>query len=87
MSARTALVIGLWASLVVGAVQLFDGNIVHAAYALAVFGGGLLVTRAVVVAQIRWRRLRSWPRPGDGDEFPAGPRRVLLTEAGFARPE
>ena len=79
--------IGLWAALVVGAVQLFDGNVTRAAGALVVFGAGIVAARAAVVGRTRWTRLRSWPRPGEVEEFPSGPRRVLLVETGLIGPE
>jgi hypothetical protein len=87
MNTRAALMIGLWAALVVGTVQLFDGNIVHAAGAFVVFGIGIVAARGAVMSRARWVRLRSWPRPGEVEEFPAGPRRVLLAETGLTGPE
>jgi len=87
MNTRAVLMIGLWAAFVVGAVQLFDGDVAHVAFAFALFGVGILGGRAAIGARARWQRLRSWRRPGDVDEFPAGPRRVLLLETGLAGPE
>jgi hypothetical protein len=87
MNTRAVILVGLWAAMVVGAVQLFDGNVVHAAAALVLFGAGIFGARAVTVARARWRRLREWPRPGEAEPFPAGPRRVLLLETGLAGPE
>ena len=87
MNTWAVLMIGLWAAFVVGAVQLFDGDIAHVAVVFALFGAGILGARAAIVARARWQRLRSWRRPGDVDEFPAGPRRVLLLETGLAGPE
>ena len=80
--------IGLWAAIVVGAVQLYDGNIAHAAAALVRVRCGHRrrhVPRSV--GRARWSRLRSWPRPGEAEEYPAGPRRVLLVDTGLAGPE
>jgi len=79
--------VGLWAAFVVGAVQLFDGDIAHVAFAVAAFGVGILGARAAIRARARWQRRRSWRRPGAVDEFPAGPRRVLLLETGLSGPE
>ena len=86
MRARSLLTVGLWASQILGVVALVNGHAVGAALALVVFGLGLHGTRAVFLARDRWRRLRSWPRPGDPELFPAGPRRVLLIETGIVLP-
>jgi hypothetical protein len=86
MNTRAALQIGLWASLVVGAVTLFDGSAVRSAGALVVFGAGVLGAKAFGAARLRWLRVRSWPRPGESELFPAGPRRVPLVETGLAGP-
>jgi hypothetical protein len=87
MNTRVMLLMGLWAALVVGAIQLFDGDLAHVAGAFVLFGVGILVARGAIVARARWERLRSWRRPGEVDEYPAGPRRVLLVETGLAGPE
>jgi len=87
MNTRVVLLMGLWAGLVIGAIQLFAGDLAYVAGAFVVFGAGVLAARAAIVARARWQRLRTWPRPGDVDDFPAGPRRVLLLETGLANPE
>jgi len=86
MRARSLLTVGLWASQIVGVMALVNGHAVGAATALLVFGFGVYGTRAFFVARNRWRRLRWWPRPGDPELFPAGPRRVLLIETGIVLP-
>ena len=86
MRARSLLVVGLWASQVVGVVELVNGHAVRAALALIVFGMALHGARAFFMARDRWRRLRSWPRPGETELFATGPRRVLLVETGLVIP-
>jgi hypothetical protein len=86
MRTRSLFTVGLWASQILGVVALVNGHAVGAALALIVFGLGLHGTRAFFLARDRWRRLRSWPRPGETDLFPAGPRRVLLLETGLVIP-
>ena len=76
-------VIALWASFTAGAVQLFDRRPEHAGLAAAVAVGALLLARATMGVRRRWRRLRSWRRPGEPEVFAAGPRRVLLAETGL----
>ena len=84
MVIRVLLVAAMWASLVIGAMQLLHGAAVPAGVAAGVLAG-ILGARALVVARSRVRRLRSWPRPGD-PAFPSGPRRVLLSETSLAGP-
>lgn len=57
------------------------------AIVISTVGMTVLAGRVVVAARARWHRLRSWPRPGETELFPAGPRRVLLAETGLAGPE
>ncbi len=83
MKLRALFVMALWASIAGGAVQLLDGRLPHVLAAVAVVVIALLLARAVVAGRRRWRRLRSWRRPGEADLFPAGPRRVLLAETGL----
>ena len=84
MRLRTLFVMVFWASIAGGAAQLVDGRITHTAIAVVAAEAGLLIARAVVAARVRWRRLRSWPRPGETDPLPAGPRRVLLADTALA---
>ncbi len=84
MRLRTLFVMVFSASIVGGAVHLVDGRVTHTAMAIAAAGVVILAARAVVAARVRWRRLRSWPRPGEPELFPAGPRRVLLADTGLA---
>jgi hypothetical protein len=76
-------VIVLSASFAAGAMQLFDRRPAHAGLAAVVAVGGLLLVRVAMVVRRRWRRLRSWPRPGEPEVFAAGPRRVLLADTGL----
>ncbi len=69
-----------------GVVQLFDGRIAHTGVAAVGAVAVLLTVRGVVAVRKRWRRVRSWRRPGEADAFRPGPRRVLLVETGLAAP-
>lgn len=73
----------LWASFAAGAMQLFDRSPAHAGYAALVAVGALLSVRTAMVLRRRWRRLRSWRRPGEPEVFGTGPRRVLLADTGL----
>jgi len=88
---KTRLVLGilLWTSIVVGALRLFgDANDPIGVAAPVVMGGivgtSLLLAARGVTARVRRRRIRS--REPIESELPAGPRRVLLFEAGMAGP-
>ena len=91
MKTRFVLGILLWASIVVGAMQLFGDldDPIGAAAPLVIGGvvgtGVLLIVRAGSQRVRRRRRLRSWI-PTES-VFPPGPRRVLLLETGLAGPE
>jgi hypothetical protein len=87
MRLRALFVIALWTALIAGAVHLVDGQSAHSQMTIAIVGGGMLAARALVVVRVRWRRVRSWPRPGEPDVYPPGPRRVLLTQTGLAGPQ
>jgi hypothetical protein len=84
MKARSLFLMALWASIAGAAVQLLDGGVAHVVAAVGTVVVGLLIARAVVAVRVRWRRLRSWPKPGETELFPAGPRRVLLADTGLA---
>ena len=84
MRLRTLFVMVFWASTAGGVAQLVDRRVTHVAVTAAAAVAGLLIVRAGVAAQVRLRRLRSWPRPGEPELFPAGPRRVLLADTGLA---
>jgi len=86
MSARFALAIALWASLVIGVVQLFAHAAVPTGAAIGV-GAGVLGVQAFGVARSRRLRSRTWRRPGDEPEMASGPRRVLLVETGLTFPK
>lgn len=86
MSARFLLGIALWASLIVGAVQLFDAAAAPTGIAVGI-GAGVLGVQAFGVARARWLRLRLWHRPGAEPEAAPGPRRVLLVETGLSSPK
>jgi hypothetical protein len=73
----------LWASFAAGAMQLFDRRPAHAGLAAAIALGTLLSVRTAMLLRRRWRRLRSWRRPGEPEVFAAGPRRVLLADTGL----
>jgi len=87
MKLRALFVMALWASIAGGAVQLLDGRAAHVMAAVASVVVGLLLARAVAAVRRRWRRVRSWPKPGENELLPAGPRRVLLADTGLARNE
>jgi hypothetical protein len=84
MKLRALFLMVLWASIAGGAVQLLDGRVSHVVAAVAAVVVGLLIARAVVAVRLRLRRVRSWPKPGETELFPAGPRRVLLADTGLA---
>ncbi len=86
MRLRTLFVIALWASLAAGATQLLDGRVAHAGIAAGAVVTAVLFARAVIAVRMRWRRVRSWRRPGEAELLPAGPRRVLLVDTGLAGP-
>ncbi len=85
MRRRTLYLMVFWASIAGAAAHVVDGRTTHTAIAVATAVAGLLLVRIAVAARVRWRRLRSWPRPGESELFPAGPRRVLLADTGLAR--
>ena len=87
MKTRFVLGILLWTSIVVGALRLFgDLNDPIGVAAPLVVGGvvgtGVLLAARGIGARVRRRRVRS--RAPIESELPAGPRRVLLFEAGMA---
>ncbi len=84
MKLRSVFFLALWTSIVGGAVQVLDGRVLHVVGAVAAVVVGLLLGRAVFAVRVRWRRVRSWPKPGETDVIPTGPRRVLLADTGLA---
>jgi hypothetical protein len=84
MRLRRFFLIALWVALVAGVTHLVDGRTTHTALAVATSLAALLVARVLVAARVRWRRVRSWRRPGEAALYPPGPRRVLLTDTGLA---
>jgi hypothetical protein len=86
MRLRTLFVMVFSASTAGGIAQLVDGRVTHVAIAVAADLVGLLALRGLVAARARLRRIRSWPRPGEPEPYPAGPRRVLVADTGLARP-
>jgi hypothetical protein len=88
---KTRLVLGilLWTSIVVGALRLFGDANDPIGVAAPVVVGGLVGTGVLVAARgiaVRAGRRRSRARTPIESELPAGPRRVLLFEAGMAGP-
>jgi hypothetical protein len=84
MKLRALFLMALWVSIAGGSVQLLDGRVTHVVAGVATVVVGLLIAKAVVAVRLRWRRVRSWPKPGETELFPAGPRRVLLADTGLA---
>lgn len=88
---KTRIVFGalLWVSIVFGAVRLFGSANDPIGFAAPlvigglVGGGILLATRSLTVRHARRQHLRSGP--ATESELPAGPRRILLADAGFPR--
>ncbi len=88
MRVRIVFAVAVWASIVVGAVQLFDRAPASTGIAsAAAVGAATCAAWLTWAVRTRLRRLHSWPRPGEVELYPPGPRRVLLIETGLAGPE